>query len=82
MNELQKYVDSLPSMLLEDEKIKLIEQWKKDNNWGQKKSESVGTGTVLKPEETKNKEFKPFDLEEVKKRWGYYDFTEEEVKKH
>jgi len=67
MNELQKYVDSLPSMLLEDEKIKLIEQWKKNNNWGQKKSESVGTGTVLKPEETKDKEFKPFDLEEVKK---------------
>ena len=67
MNELQKYVDSLPSMLLEDEKIKLIEQWKKDNNWGQEKSEPVGTGTVLKPEETKDKEFKPFDLKEVKK---------------
>ena len=62
MNELQKYVDSLPIYLSEPEKIKLIEQWKKDNNWGQEKSEPVGTGTVLKTEE-----FKPFNLEEVKK---------------
>jgi hypothetical protein len=67
MNELQKYVDSLPIYLSEPEKIKLIEQWKKNNNWGQEKSEPVGTGTVLKPEETKDEEFKPFDLEEVKK---------------
>ena len=67
MNELQKYVDSLPMYLSEAKKIELIEQWKKDNNWGQEKSEPAGTGTVLKPEETKDEEFKPFDLEEVKK---------------
>ena len=42
MNELQAYVDSLPSMLLEEEKKKLVKQWKIDNNWGEKKPEEVG----------------------------------------
>ena len=51
MNELQAYVDSLPSMLLEEEKKKLVKQWKIDNNWGEKKPEPVGAGTVLKAEE-------------------------------
>ena len=51
MNELQAYVDSLPSMLLEEEKKKLVKQWKIDNNWGEKKLEPVGAGTVLKAEE-------------------------------
>ena len=51
MNELQAYVDSLPSMLLEEEKKKLVKQWKIDNKWGEKKPEKVGTGTVLKAEE-------------------------------
>ena len=41
MNELQAYVDSLPSMLLEEEKKKLVKQWKIDNNWGEKKPEEV-----------------------------------------
>ena len=51
MNELQAYVDSLPSMLLEEEKKKLVKQWKIDNNWAEKKPEPVGAGTVLKAEE-------------------------------
>ena len=51
MNELQSYVDSLPSMLLEEEKKKLVKQWKIDNKWGEEKPEPVGTGTVLKSED-------------------------------
>ena len=51
MNELQAYVDSLPSMLLEEEKKKLVKQWKIDNKWGEEKPEPVGTGTVLKSED-------------------------------
>jgi len=50
MNELQAYVDSLPSMLSEEEKKKLVKQWKIDNKWGEEKPEPVGTGTVLKSE--------------------------------
>ena len=42
MNELQKYVDSLPMFLSEAKKIELIEQWKKDNNWG-KEDQSTET---------------------------------------
>ena len=65
MNELQAYVDSLPSMLLEEEKKKLVKQWKIDNKWGEKKPEPVGTETVLKAEEADEavgEDFKPFDL--------------------
>ena len=39
MNELQAYVDSLPSMLSEEEKKKLVKQWKIDNKWGGSVSE-------------------------------------------
>ena len=39
MNELQAYVDSLPSMLSEEEKKKLVKQWKIDNKWGENVSE-------------------------------------------
>ena len=35
MNELELYVDSLDPSLSNDEKVRLVEQWKKDNNWGQ-----------------------------------------------
>ena len=69
MNELQAYVDSLPSMLLEEEKKKLVKQWKIDNKWGEKKPEPVGTGTVLKAEEADEavgEDFKPFDLAKIK----------------
>jgi len=37
MNELEKYAASLPSPLSREAKIKLIEQWKIDNNWGKEK---------------------------------------------
>ena len=39
MNELEAYVDSLPSMLSEEGKKKLVKQWKIDNNWDKKVSE-------------------------------------------
>ncbi|GAI76642.1 unnamed protein product, partial [marine sediment metagenome] len=47
-------------------KAELIKQWKIDNNWGEKKPEPVGTGTVLKAEEVKAVDFKPFDLAKIK----------------
>ena len=73
MNELQAYVDSLPSMLLEEEKKKLVKQWKIDNKWGEKKPEPVGAGTVIKAEEVEEAEvedFKPFYLEKTVKTEG------------
>ena len=53
MNELQEYTASIPDS--NPNKAELIKQWKIDNNWGEKKSEPVGTGTVLKAEEVKVK---------------------------
>ena len=37
MNELEEYAASLPSPLSREARIKLIEQWKIDNNWGEEK---------------------------------------------
>ena len=37
MNELEEYAASLPAPLNRDARIKLIEQWKIDNNWGEEK---------------------------------------------
>ena len=37
MNELEEYAASLPSPLNREARIKLIEQWKIDNNWGEEK---------------------------------------------
>ena len=61
MNELEKYVQFLQDSEETDIKSK-VEQWKKDNNWGQEKpavEESLLTGTVFEPiqtiKETKNK---------------------------
>jgi len=61
MNELEKYVQFLQDSGETDIKGK-VEQWKKDNNWGQEKpavEESLLTGTVFEPiqtiKETKNK---------------------------
>ena len=51
MNELEEYAASLPAPLNRDARIKLIEQWKIDNNWEGEKPEPVGTGTVLKSED-------------------------------
>jgi len=53
MNELQEYTASIPDS--NPNKAELIRQWKIDNNWGEKKPEPVGTGTVLKAEEVKVK---------------------------
>ncbi len=53
MNELQEYTASIPDS--NPNKAELIKQWKIENKWGEKKSEPVGTGTVLKAEEVKVK---------------------------
>ena len=41
MNELEEYAASLPSPLNREARIKLIEQWKIDNNWGEEKPQPV-----------------------------------------
>ena len=58
MNKLQEYTASIPDS--NPNKAGLIRQWKIENKWGEKKPEPVGTGTVLKNEETE--EFKGLDL--------------------
>jgi len=35
MNELELYVDSLPDTLSNEEKVRLVEEWKKNNKWGE-----------------------------------------------
>ena len=58
MNKLQEYTASIPDS--NPNKAGLIRQWKIENKWGEEKPEPVGTGTVLKNEETE--EFKGLDL--------------------
>ena len=56
MNELELYVDSLDPNLSNEEKVRLVKKWKKDNNWGanqvevseQVELEEVDLGTVKK----------------------------------
>ena len=56
MNELELYVDSLDPNISNEEKVRLVKKWKKDNNWGenqvevseQVELEEVDLGTVKK----------------------------------
>ena len=39
MNELELYVDSLDPSLSNEEKVRLVQKWKKTNKWGEQEVE-------------------------------------------
>ena len=49
MNELELYVDSLDPSLSNEEKVRLVKEWKKANKWGEQEVEVETIEKVKKP---------------------------------